>query len=203
MTYFVQVYPLNEMSNEDFTRFVCKAINNQSPIVMVEQASYTLRVGYIRCQSKREAESIASKLDSVRCGGFTVKTGIVDLYDDFVGQVVIGETLDEKDSDESSRKRSSGRSSRKHQKREKERHSSRRSKEDQIEIIDDEEIQVKQKEEVKVSNEDDNCDTFCYETARPSSKRERKSSHRRKRSNDYSDSEDNSSRRHSHHHRHH
>jgi hypothetical protein len=78
----VQIYPLEDMTTDDFSRFVLKTAQCENS--EVEQASYLLRVGYAYFASRESADSAAKKL-SKASQAFTVKS--ISLIEDDFGRV--------------------------------------------------------------------------------------------------------------------
>ncbi|KAH0785415.1 hypothetical protein GPJ56_010642 [Histomonas meleagridis] len=177
MTFVVQVHPLGDLPLEDFTRFVCRTTGIQKPIVMVEHASYNLRVGYIIFRSNKEAESAAQKLDRSSIDGEPFHARVVRIEDDMVGQVIIEDAQPNYQEQEIIARKERSMSSQSHHAQ-----SSSRERKSYREV---------KQESYPVS------DSFSakYETATSS----QKSSHRHRRSKEDSDPE-NSSSRHSHRH---
>lgn len=202
MTYFVRVHPIGGMSCEDLTRFVCKAAGAQSPLVMVEQASFELRVGYVHCDGRREAEALAAGLSGARCGGAALCADAVQIADDFAGQIAVGGAAAESDAERGERRRERReRKERKHERKERRRSGSERygraeafdAAVDESDGADEGEMRIAQRAEVSVAPGEEGAQE----------RRERRA-HRRRRERESSDSGDEGAgRRHSHHHRHH
>jgi hypothetical protein len=82
----VQVYPLDDIRDDDFSRFALRMTGAQS--WNVEQASFTLRVGYAYFGTKSEADDAAAKLSGSSLNGVAVQLRSVVLVEDDFGFVV-------------------------------------------------------------------------------------------------------------------